>query len=98
MHARLLIAQVAPEKMDEFIQLWQDKILQIHKEQTGWNSSRLLVDRETGKAILISLWEAKAEAQATGTGSAQGQKVHALIGHLLTGRPVVEHYEVAGEM
>ncbi len=98
MHARLLTAQVSPEKMDEFIQLWHNKILSTYQEQTGWKSARLLVDRQTGKAILISVWETEAERQTSGTGSAQGQKVHATIGHLLTGRPVVEHYEVAGDV
>jgi quinol monooxygenase YgiN len=97
MHARLLTAQVSPEKIDEFVQLWHNQILSTYKEQTGWKGARLLVDRQTGKAILISLWEAEAEGLASGTGSAQGQKVHAIIGHLLTGRPVVEHYEVAGD-
>ena len=98
MHARLMIAQVSPENIDEFIQLWHDKILLTYQEQMGWKNARLLVDRQTGKAILISLWETEAEGQASGTGSAQGQKVHAIIGHLLTGRPVVEHYEVAGDV
>ncbi len=97
MYARLLTAQVSPEKIDEFIQLWHNKILSTYKEQTGWKSARLLVDRQTGKAILISLWETEAEGLASGTGSAQAQKVHAIIGHLLAGRPVVEHYEVAGD-
>lgn len=98
MHARLLTAQVSPGKMDEFIQLWHDKILTTYQEQTGWKNARLLVDRQTGKAILLSQWETEAEGMATSTGSAQGQKVHAIIGHLLTGRPVVEHYEVAGDV
>lgn len=98
MHARLLTAQVSPEKTDEFIQLWHNQILSTYQEQPGWKSARLLVDRQTGKAILISLWDTEAEGQASGTGSAQGQKVHAIIGHLLTGRPVVEHYEVAGDV
>jgi hypothetical protein len=96
MYARLLTAQVSPEKMEEFIQLWHDKILPNYKEQQGWNSARLLVDRETGKAILMSLWETVSEGLASGMGSTQGQKVHAIIGYLLTGRPVLEHYEVAG--
>jgi heme-degrading monooxygenase HmoA len=97
MRARLLIAQVSPEKLDEFIQLWQDEIIPTYKGQQGWNSARLLVDRQTGKAILMSLWETVSEGQASGTASVQGQKVHAIIGHLLTGRPVIEHYEVAGD-
>lgn len=97
MQARLLTAQVFPEKMDEFIQLWHDKILATYREQAGWKSASLLVDRQTGNAILISLWETGSEGQASGMGSAQGQKVHAIIGHLLTGRPVLENYEVAGD-
>ncbi len=97
MHARLLTVQVAPEKIDEFIQLWHHAMLPTGKEEKGWESARLLVDRQTGKAILISLWETEADALASGTGSAQGQKIHAIIGHLLTGRPVLEYYEVAGD-
>ena len=98
MHARLLMAQVSPERIDEFVQLWHNQILSTYKGQTGWKSARLLVDRQTGKAILISQWETEAEGLASGAGSAQAQKVHAIIGHLLTGRPVVEHYEVAGDV
>lgn len=55
MHARLLTAQVSPEKMDEFIQLWHNQLLSAYKEQIGWKSARLLVDRQTGKAILMSI-------------------------------------------
>lgn len=94
MHARLLIAQVSAEKLEEFIQLWRNEIIPTYIEQQGWNSVRLLIDRQTGKVILMSLWDAQAEVQVSGT---QGQKVHAIIRHLLTGRPVVEYYEVAGE-
>jgi quinol monooxygenase YgiN len=97
MHARLLTAQVSPGKMDEFIQLWQNEIIPTYKEQPGWNSARLLVDREAGKAILISVWETQ-EGMAINMDGTQGLKVHAIIGHLLTGRPVLEHYEVAGDV
>jgi quinol monooxygenase YgiN len=97
MHARLVTAQISPEKMDDLIQLWHNQVLSTYQEQTGWKSARLLVDRKTGKAILVSLWETETEGQASGPGSPQGQKVHAIIGHLLTGRPVVEQYEVAGD-
>ena len=97
MHARLLIAQVSPEKIDELTQLWHDRILAAYKEQNGWKGARLLVDRQTGKAILMSVWEAEAEGRASSMGSAFAQQVHAIIGHLLTGRPVAEHYEIAGD-
>ncbi len=97
MHARLFTAQVAPEKMDEFIQLWHNAMLPTNKEEKGWKSARLLVDRQTGKVLIVSLWETQADATASGTGSAQGQKIHGIIGHLLAGRPAVEYYELAGE-
>jgi heme-degrading monooxygenase HmoA len=73
MHARLLTAQVAPAKIDEFIQLWQSAMLPTSQEEKGWKGARLLVDRQNGKAIVVSLWETEADALASGTGSAQGQ-------------------------
>jgi quinol monooxygenase YgiN len=96
-HARDFTAPVAPEKIDEFIQLWHDALLPSSKEEKGWKSARLLVDRQSGKAILISLWETEVDAAASRTGSAHAQKIHAIIGHLLAGRPVKEYCELAGD-
>ena len=70
MHARLLSTQVVPARTDEFIQLWQNAMLPTIQEEKGWKSARLLVDRQTGKAIVVSLWETEADALASGTGSA----------------------------
>ena len=97
MHARLFSIQVFPEKMDEFIQLWHNAMLPAAKEQKGWKSARLLVDRKTSKVIVIGLWETEADALASGTGSAHAEKQRAILGSLLTAPPVVEHYEVAGD-
>jgi len=97
MHARVFSVQVAPEKMDEFIQLWHTAMLPTAQAQPGWRSARLLVDRKASKAVVVGIWETEADALATSTGSAHAEKQRAILGSLLTAPPVVEHYEVAGD-
>ncbi len=97
MYARVVTAQVAPDKVDETIQLWQDSVMPAARQQKGFMSGRLLVDRKTGKAIASSLWETQADAQATGEGSAYLQEQLAKFASLFTAPPVVEYYELAAE-
>jgi len=97
MYARLFSVQVAPDKLDEFIALWHNAMLPAAKEQVGWKSARLLVDRKTGKAVVAGIWETEADAMATSTGSSYAQGQLARLSSLLTAPPVIEHYEVAGE-
>jgi heme-degrading monooxygenase HmoA len=97
MYARLFTVQVSPDRLDEFIQVWHHAMLPTAQAQKGWNSARLLVDRETGKVIVVGFWETEADALASGAGSAYAEKQRELLGSLATAPPVMEHYEVAGE-
>ena len=97
MYARVITKQFSPDKVDEALRLWRDTALPVAKEQRGFKSGRLLVDRKAGKAISIFLWETEADAKASGEGSAYLQGVLAKFASLLTAPPVIEHYEVVGE-
>jgi heme-degrading monooxygenase HmoA len=83
--------------MDEFIQVWHNSMLPTAQAQKGWNSARLLVDRETGKVIVVGFWETEADALASGAGSAYAEKQRDFLGSLAIVPPAIEHYEVAGE-
>jgi heme-degrading monooxygenase HmoA len=97
MYARLFTIQVNLERVDEFVQLWHSAMLPTAQAQKGWKAARLLVDRGTGKVVVVGFWETEADALASGTGSAYADKQRAILGDLISTPPVIEHYEVAGE-
>ncbi len=47
------------------IQLWQDSVLPSVRQQKGFRSVRLLVDRKNGKVASLGLWKTEADFQAT---------------------------------
>ena len=97
MYARIVTAQVSPEKVTEGIKIWQDSVVPAVKAQKGFKSGRLMVNRKTGKIVTVGLWETEADMEATGEGSAFLQEQLAKFTTLFTAPPVVEHYEVAVE-
>jgi len=97
MHARVTSTQVSPDKVDEAVRLWRDSVMPAARQQKGFKSGRLLVDRKTGKAVSVGLWETEADAQATGEASAYMREQLAKFAGLFTAPPVIEHYEVAAE-
>jgi hypothetical protein len=87
--------------MDEFIQAWHKTMLPAAQAQKGWKSGRLLVDRvdrKTGKTIIIGTWETEADALATSTGSAYAERQQQALAGLVSAPPIVEHYEIAGDV
>ena len=97
MYARVVTAQVSPDKVTESIRLWRDSVVPAAKAQKGFKSGRLLADRKTGKIVTVGLWKTEADLQASGEGSAYLQEQLAKFASLFTAPPVVEHYEVAAE-
>lgn len=97
MYARVTTVQVSPENMEEAIRLWRDSVMPAAREQKGFKSGRLLVDRKTGRGISIGLWETEADVQASGEGSAYLREQLAKFAGLFTAPPTIEHYEVAAE-
>jgi heme-degrading monooxygenase HmoA len=97
MYARAVTLHVSPDKLDEVIQIFRDSVIPAARQQTGFRSGRLLVNRQTGKAISVGLWETEADLQASGQGSTYLQEQLAKAASLVTAPPVVEQYEVAVE-
>ena len=90
MFARVNTRQIPPEKMDEAIQMYQDKSLPERKTHKGFVGAYVLTDRSAGKILAISLWETEADAKASGTPS----YVDAVAG----GPPSREDYEVSAQV
>jgi heme-degrading monooxygenase HmoA len=97
MYGRLFSLQVKPGRMDELITKWNDEMVPVARAQNGWLGARLLVDRATGKAVVVGFWATEADAVASGAGSQHAERQRALVADLVTGPPVIETLEVAGE-
>jgi heme-degrading monooxygenase HmoA len=94
MYARLVTGSIAPDKLDEAIGLWRDSVAPSVRQQPGFKSARLMVDRQTGKVASMGLWETKAHVQGTVTWNQQ--QIDKFAG-LFDAPPTVELYEVVAE-
>ena len=93
MHARVIRAQVQPDKMDEVLDILRDSLVSVVKAQEGFKGLLTLADHKADKAMMITLWETRADMMATETdGYLQDQMTK--VAHLLAGPPTREHYEV----
>ncbi len=75
MYARVTFVQFLPEKIDEAIGVYQDSYLPDAKQQKGNEGGSLLIDRETGKGISISLWASEADMTAGETSGHHQQQL-----------------------
>jgi quinol monooxygenase YgiN len=95
MYSRVVTAQVLPGKLEEAIRVWQDTVLPSNSQKTGWVSARMLVNRQTNKAMVIAIWESEDALQESGGTYLQIQ--YAKFVELLAAPPVEEIFEVGAE-
>jgi heme-degrading monooxygenase HmoA len=91
MNARVTTVQATLENLDESIRKYRDELLPSIEALEGYKGNYLLVNRETGKVINISLWESEASEQASAA------TADSLRGQVLapgSGQAVVDAYEV----
>jgi len=68
MFARVITAQAGPDGFDSTIRLAGQQ-LPGARQQPGFNGYYLLTDAETGKIVIISLWETREQMDAVTAGS-----------------------------
>jgi len=93
MHARLTSLSGSPDEVDAGIADFREKVVPFTHEQGG-KGGILLVDRQSGKAIAITLWEDEqalhaSEERANELRAAVAEEMHA------SEQPSVSRYEVA---
>ncbi len=92
MHARVITVQYQPGKVDEGVQIYRESVLPEARQQRGFRGAMALVDRSTGKAISITLWQTEADLQADMPNTpARVAKTSSLV----AAAPLIETYEVA---
>ena len=72
----------------------RDSILPAAKKQKGFKGLYHLGDRNTGKGMVIVLWNTEADMTA-GESSGFYREQVAKVAPLLAGAPTMEHYEVS---
>jgi quinol monooxygenase YgiN len=93
MHARVTSLSGSPDEVDAGIAVFREKVVPFTHEQGG-KGGILLVDRQTGEAIAITLWEDEqalraSEERANELRAAVAEEMHA------SKQPTVNRYEVA---
>jgi len=94
MHARAVIVDIQPGKMDELITIYRDSIAPAAREQKGSKGAFLLTNPDTNKAISITMWETE-EAMTAGEASGYYQEQVAKAAPTFAGKPAMEHYAVS---
>ena len=93
MFARLTIIQVDTERIDEGIEIYRDSVVPAAKSQKGFRGVSLLVDRKSGKAISIVLWDSEEDAIANEKSHYYQEQLVKTM-HLYREPPIREGYEV----
>jgi heme-degrading monooxygenase HmoA len=93
-YAQVSRVQLQQGKAEEWIALTRDSILPAAREEKGFVTAYLLVDREANTGIGISLWETEDDVVAVATSGFYQQQA-AKAAPLLAGSPERQVYEVA---
>jgi heme-degrading monooxygenase HmoA len=94
MYARVTFATAEPGKISETIKVMRDSILPAAKKQKGFKGLFFLTNRDTGKGMVIVMWNTEADMTA-GESSTYYKDQVAKVAPLLSGAPTLEHYEVS---
>lgn|GEM_PF-691994 len=93
MHVRVTTIQLQPGKVDEAIRIYQESVLPAAKQQAGFQSTTLLIDRAANKGMAITSWASEADLLAS-EASGYYQEQVAKFAPLFIAPPVREMYEV----
>jgi heme-degrading monooxygenase HmoA len=92
MFARLSTYQVPPEAMEEMIRNAEQTVIPAAKQLPGEKGALLLVDRQTGKAVTVTLWE---DEQAMRQSEERANELRSQVAGSQGKIMDVERYEVA---
>ena len=92
MYARVTVVQGSPDKVEQGIDSFNGSVLPAVKGVEGYRAAFLLVDRESGKGMGVTLWETEAarERGAEAVEAARAATIKAMGGTV----PPVDNYEV----
>jgi heme-degrading monooxygenase HmoA len=95
MYARVVSTPVEPGNMDETIQIFQNFLVPVAKQQRGFKGILLLTERSTPKIMVISVWETEDDMKASEASDHYREQIVARFSHLFNSFPSIEIYEVS---
>jgi len=93
MRARVTTVTAKPGAIDEFIKVYTEGTVPVAMKQAGFEGALLLVDRESNKTIVISMWETEEKMKA-GEASGYYQAQIQSRQHLLEDDSVREYFDI----
>ena len=99
MYARITSIQLTPDQIDTSPRAMPDEMRQALAREPGFLGSMTLIDRQSGKAMTIGLWESEDAVQASAAGHQERMAAaRSALGLEAGPEPVVEVYEVVDEI
>ena len=94
MHARLSrFAGLDSERIDETVRQFEEQALEELAKQPGFGGITVCVNRKSGQAAVIGLWETE-DAMKQSEEVALRAREQAVATHGPSREPIVDHYEV----
>ncbi len=94
MYARITTMQMSPYRMDEAISAVREQVVPAAQQQKGFKGYLMLVDRATGKNLVITLWEGEEDRECTGENSEYYRAAIGRVVPFLNAAPDVEDLEL----
>jgi quinol monooxygenase YgiN len=93
MYARVITVQWKVDQVEEAITFFRENVVPALRQQPGFANTRLLVDHNTGKGMMVSVWQSEADLQASSnSGFLKAQLDH--LSHFFATTPLIHHYEI----
>ena len=93
MYARVTTVYVRFDLIDKAIDIYRDSVIPAARLQLGFQSGTLLVDRENGKGLSITIWDSLEDIKANEENQYyQEQLLKMMV--VFTADPIREEFEV----
>ena len=96
MYARVATVKVKPGRMDEMIKIYDETQRSVNQGMQGFQSARLLTDRNANTAVAVTIWATEADVLASVNASVT-QDVMDRFGEVVEGPLTFENYEVSAD-
>jgi heme-degrading monooxygenase HmoA len=93
MYARIISGLIRPDKREETISIFRDKLIPRAKAQEGFNELFLLLDSKTNKFHIITLWETEKHMSAGERTMYLVKQLGSIVSHFAE-PPTTERFEI----
>jgi heme-degrading monooxygenase HmoA len=94
MHARVTSVDIQQGKIEDAIRTYQDKVLPATANQPGYLSAILFIDRDTRRAISITIWQSEDDLTSGEVSTYYIEQLRKMA-NFFAGMPLRETFEVS---